>query len=400
MSYLGRVRPGICCKLFSSRTANRVMKDQSIPELQRVPLDEVCLSILAGRLSSNCLDFLSQAPQPPSEESVNKALLLLKEVGAIEMDNNDSTFDIRKIDKLTPLGYHLAKLPVHVKVGKMLIFGCLFHCLDKVLTIAATLSSKSPFSNHIDNASQASAAHRTFLHPNSDFLTLCNVWEAYRNATEEGNAHARNFCSKKYLNRNALLEINDARRQFLDLLRQIGFVKSENKVITTDTLHKSTYNKNSKHENLLNAVICAGFYPNIAHVDHENAGGPILWHRKERVYFHSSSVNHNKKELASDWILFHEKFATSRVFVSVTSVIKPFSLLLFGGNITVKHVERKVLVDDWIELGTAAKTGVMFRQLRQELSVLLKNQINNCGDGNRLEADKIINIIVDIFSNE
>jgi len=401
-SISGRVRPGLCCKLFSSWTAERIMRDQAMPELQRVPLEEVCLSILAGGLGSNCMEFLSHAPQPPSEESVSKALLLLEEVGAIESSNNTVHKGTTRIDRLTPLGHHLAKLPLHVKLGKMLIFGCLFKCLDKVLTIAATLSSKSPFSNFVsDDASHASAAHRTFIHPSSDFLSLCNVWDAYRKAKAEGHSQSRRFCSKMYLNHAALMEINDARRQFLDLLCQIGFVKrSDNSFDRSETLHKSMFNKNGENLNLVNAVICAGFYPNIVQAVKESSGIPTLWFKKERVHFHSSSINHNKRDLGSEWILFHEKFATSRVFISATSITKPFSLLLFGGKIDVKHLERKVLVDDRIQLSAAAKTGVMFRQLRQELISILEVRMSNATETGGERSERIIDGIVELLTNE
>ena len=46
---------------------------------------------------------------------------------------------------LTPLGYHLAGLPVDVRIGKLMLFGAIFRCLDPVLTIAASLSFRSPF---------------------------------------------------------------------------------------------------------------------------------------------------------------------------------------------------------------------------------------------------------------
>ena len=46
---------------------------------------------------------------------------------------------------LTSLGYHLASLPVDVRIGKLMLFGAIFRCLDPVLTIAASLSFKSPF---------------------------------------------------------------------------------------------------------------------------------------------------------------------------------------------------------------------------------------------------------------
>lgn len=48
-------------------------------------------------------------------------------------------------EQLTSLGVHLARLPVEPHIGKMILFGALFCCLDPVLTIAAGLSFKDPF---------------------------------------------------------------------------------------------------------------------------------------------------------------------------------------------------------------------------------------------------------------
>lgn len=50
-----------------------------------------------------------------------------------------------KQEELTPLGVHLARLPVEPHIGKMILFGALFCCLDPVLTIAASLSFRDPF---------------------------------------------------------------------------------------------------------------------------------------------------------------------------------------------------------------------------------------------------------------
>jgi len=38
--------------------------------------------------------------------------------------------------------------------------------------------------------------------------------------------------------------------------------------------------------------------------------------------------------------------------------------MLFGSEVKVLHTERKVIVDGWIELPVAAKTGVVFREIR------------------------------------
>jgi HrpA-like RNA helicase len=83
---------------------------------------------------------------PPSASAVQSALDTLVAISALSADHPDLP--------LTPLGAHLARLPVDPHLGKMLIYASVFGCLDPVLTIAACLSYKSPFSSSIDRRSQ------------------------------------------------------------------------------------------------------------------------------------------------------------------------------------------------------------------------------------------------------
>ena len=48
-------------------------------------------------------------------------------------------------EELTPLGHHLANLPVNPRIGKIILFGAMFSCLDPILTIASALGFKEPF---------------------------------------------------------------------------------------------------------------------------------------------------------------------------------------------------------------------------------------------------------------
>jgi ATP-dependent RNA helicase DHX57 len=43
-------------------------------------------------------------------------------------------------DELTPLGFHLAALPVDVRIGKLILFGSIFRCVDAAITIATALA--------------------------------------------------------------------------------------------------------------------------------------------------------------------------------------------------------------------------------------------------------------------
>lgn len=50
-------------------------------------------------------------------------------------------------EKLTSVGKTLARLPVDLCIGKMLIMGSIFHQVDPVLSLAAALSVQNPFTN-------------------------------------------------------------------------------------------------------------------------------------------------------------------------------------------------------------------------------------------------------------
>lgn len=65
-------------------------------------------------------------------------------------------------ERLTPLGSHLANLPVDIHIGKMILFGAIFRCLDPILTIAAMLSYKSPFTRPFGKEREADIARSRF----------------------------------------------------------------------------------------------------------------------------------------------------------------------------------------------------------------------------------------------
>jgi HrpA-like RNA helicase len=395
----GRVQPGLCLKLYSSETAEKVMRAASEPELRRVPLEEVCLSILASGFAKSCMDFLNQAPQPPLKESVQAAIDVLYDVGAIERKTENATI-AKQSEHLTPLGLHLARLPVDVRLGKMLIFGALFNCIDTVLTIAAGLSSQSPFSTFVTDTAVAKAKQKAFSDADSDFLTYCNVWDAYSKAAATSSSSGRKFCQSNYLNYVALREIGDARRQFLDLLCGIGFL--DRKEVNGKDLKACYFNRHSSKIELVHAVICAGLYPHVANLEQPTANDYIMWHKEERLYFHNASVNARKKRFSASesWVVFHEKFGTpNRTSVSTTCFVHPFALLLLGGSVVVKYTERLVIVDEWIEIVMAAQIGVILRELRKKVDLLLQKMIERADtkEMNELDSsmmDGIISIIM------
>lgn len=85
------------------------MRSASEPELRRIPLEEVCLTILAGRFAESCTTFLRETPQPPPEDAIRDALQVLEDIGAIASGNTSGIPDSSSTEVLTALGQNLAK---------------------------------------------------------------------------------------------------------------------------------------------------------------------------------------------------------------------------------------------------------------------------------------------------
>ncbi|VAH32454.1 unnamed protein product [Triticum turgidum subsp. durum] len=103
----GRVRPGLCFCLYTHHRFEKLMRPFQVPEMLRMPLTELCLQIKSLHLG-DIKSFLLKAVEPPKEEAISSAIDLLFKVGAFEGH-----------EELSPLGYHLAKLPVDVLIGKV-----------------------------------------------------------------------------------------------------------------------------------------------------------------------------------------------------------------------------------------------------------------------------------------
>ena len=84
------------------------------PEIQRTPLHEIALSIKLLKLGE-VSPFLERAIEAPPSESVTEAMVLLREMEALDVN-----------DELTPLGTILARLPIEPRLGRMIVLGCIF----------------------------------------------------------------------------------------------------------------------------------------------------------------------------------------------------------------------------------------------------------------------------------
>lgn len=83
----GRVKEGICYALYTKHRFDFLMKEYQTPEMLRVPLEELVLQVLLLKVGNNAGEFLSKVMQPPSEKAIEGAMRVLRQVGAVTVEN-------------------------------------------------------------------------------------------------------------------------------------------------------------------------------------------------------------------------------------------------------------------------------------------------------------------------
>lgn len=382
----GRVRDGFCFRLYTRERFEGFL-EYSVPEILRVPLEELCLHIMKCDLGSP-EDFLSKALDPPQPQVISNAMNLLRRIGACEPNE----------PKLTPLGQHLAALPVNVKIGKMLIFGAIFGCLEPVATLAAVMTEKSPFITPIGRKDEADLAKSSLAVADSDHLTIYNAYLGWKKAQQEGGFRSEiSYCQRHFLNRTSLLTLEDVKQELMKLVKAAGFSSS-----TSWEGKKGPQTLSFQDIALLKAVLAAGLYDSVGKimctksVDVTEKLACMVETAQGKAQVHPSSVNRDLQTYG--WLLYQEKVRYARVYLRETTLITPFPILLFGGDIEVQHRERLLSVDGWIYFQAPVKIAVIFKQLRVLIDSVLRKKLEN--PKMSLENDKILQIITELIKTE
>jgi pre-mRNA-splicing factor ATP-dependent RNA helicase DHX38/PRP16 len=81
---------------------------------------------------------------------------------------------------LTPIGRKMSEFPMEPSMGKMLLASVEYECSAEMLTIVSMLSVPSVFYRPKERMEEADAAREKFNVPESDHLTLLNVFNQWK----------------------------------------------------------------------------------------------------------------------------------------------------------------------------------------------------------------------------
>jgi len=306
----GRVQEGVCIRLYSEEDFN-ARTPFTQPEIQRTNLAEVILRMKAFYLGDiETFPFV----QPPTPGAIANGYALLQELGALDEQR-----------ALTPLGQDLARLPIDPTLGRMLLQSQREHATRELLIIAAGLSIQDPRERPLDQKDAAAAAHKQFSDPQSDFLSLLNIWNAVHEEWDQlrTQGQRRKFCKQRFLSYLRMREWQDVYAQLHNALEDLGTLKLNESNAAYEAIHRS---------------ILAGLIGHVAHFEERNsykaAGnrlvsvfpGSALYARGEfqkKVHRKGDKAPPKPKSIQPQWVVAGEIVETSQLFARTVAGIDP-----------------------------------------------------------------------------
>uniref|UniRef100_A0AAR2J5Z4 RNA helicase n=1 Tax=Pygocentrus nattereri TaxID=42514 RepID=A0AAR2J5Z4_PYGNA len=237
----GRVSKGFCYRLVTRDFWNKEIPDYAVPEMLCSPLASIVLKVKLLDMGDP-RSLLSTALTPPNLSDIERTVLQLKEMGALSVSSSSQ----KRFDGvLTFLGYVLAHLPVDLHLGKMIVLGNVFGCLEECLIIAASLSLKSFFAMP---SLQQLAGYRSKLAFAQGVPSDCI---AFVNAFKDELEWGKENCIQ-------IKRIREVAELFEDLKKRV----SQFNMDVTESSSPLDYTSLHKQKFILQVVIAGAFYPN------------------------------------------------------------------------------------------------------------------------------------------
>ena len=390
----GRTRGGMCYRLYSKSHFDDLPAYQT-PELLRQPLDSLCLAILSLGIGEPG-EILGKAIECPSPDSLEFALNRLQQIGAIDRTASHGT-------TLTPLGEKLAILPLSPNLGKMIVYGSIFRCLDSVLTVAASGES-SMFAMNKEKREALNQAKTHFVRDcESDQIVKINAYNAWVTKCSPGAQSPDDVAQEEFekayeIKHSGMVQISKYKKQFSDIIfDQILQTHDPDAQIHNESeafVENTKLSENADNVSLVKSILCAGLYPNVA--VHKEKRKTFRGKNDDLLVIQGNSVLARSKifgsSLCSPYVIFEEKqrveHARGRQVVNFkeATAVSPMSLLLFGppNDAFVYHENLKLgMIDGWIpfRFDTAQDSLPILLKFKEMMSFVVNEKLISPRDG-------------------
>ncbi|KAG2091527.1 pre-mRNA splicing factor [Suillus discolor] len=288
----GRTGSGFCYRLYTEMAFRNEMFPNTIPEIQRTNLANTVL-LLKSLGVKNLLEF--DFMDPPPQANIINSMYQLWVLGALD-----------NLGDLTPVGRKMSEFPMEPSMAKMLIASVDMRCSAEMLTIVSMLSVPSIFYRPKERMEEADAAREKFNVPESDHLTLLNVFNQWKS-----HGFRDEWATRHFLHPKLLRKAREVRAQLEDIMK---FQKME--IISAGT-----------DFDVVRKAITAGYFHQCARV--KGIGEYVNIRTGLPTHLHPTSALYGLGYTPT-YVVYHELILTSKEYMTQVTAIDAMWLAEFG----------------------------------------------------------------------
>ncbi|KZT08914.1 P-loop containing nucleoside triphosphate hydrolase protein [Laetiporus sulphureus 93-53] len=277
-----------CYRLYTEMAYRNEMFANTIPEIQRTNLANTVL-LLKSLGVKNLLEF--DFMDPPPQANMLNSMYQLWVLGALD-----------NVGDLTPVGRKMSEFPMEPSMAKMLIVSVEYKCSAEMLTIVSMLSVPSVFYRPKERMEEADAAREKFNVPESDHLTLLNVFSQWKSHGYRDDWSIRHFLHPKLLRK-----AREVRAQLEDIMK---FQKMEIISVGTDF-------------DVIRKAITAGYFHQAARV--KGIGEYVNIRTGLPTHLHPTSALYGLGYTPT-YVVYHELILTSKEYMTQVTAVDAYWL--------------------------------------------------------------------------
>ncbi|KAJ3359259.1 DEAH-box ATP-dependent RNA helicase prp22, partial [Kappamyces sp. JEL0680] len=324
----GRTGPGKAYRLYTENAYRNEMLPNSVPEIQRMNLAMIVLTLKAMGIN-DLLHF--EFMDPPPVNTMVTSLELLYQLGALDNEG-----------LLTRMGRKMAEFPMAPELAKVLMFSVDLGCSEEILTIVAMLSAQNIFYRPKDKQAQADTKKSKFHQPEGDHLTLLTVYNSWKNSN-----FSSNWCSDNFIQARSLKRAQDIRKQLLGIMER----------------YKQDLTTCGNNYDVVRKALCGGYFRNAAKKDSQEGYKTVV--EGTPVHLHPSSALFQKQP---EWLIYHELVLTSKEYMREVVTIEPKWLTEVAPNFFKAADPNRAKVNDGKKLEGLSSKWASLREAENKIS--------------------------------
>ncbi len=220
----GRVSEGVCYRLYSEEDFQG-RSEFTDPEIIRTNLAAVILQMLHLKIGDiRSFPFVDA----PDHRMISDGFKLLEELQVVTTSG-----------KLTALGKRIVHIPLDPRFARMLLEAAKNGCLSEVMVITTGLSIQDPRERPADKQQAADQSHKKWQEPDSDFISLLNLWRHFEEQRQQlsANQYSR-YCKANYVSYLRMREWRDLHHQVHSACRALK-LSDNSQPGKSDDIHRS-----------------------------------------------------------------------------------------------------------------------------------------------------------------